>query len=316
MDDESVSARRAERAVAEAVDNAVTDAGPDEAVRSASRVAGGTNAVYRVETSDDAYFVKFNTFSGVEIFATEVELYRLLADTDLPIPRVFDAVLDRAEGPAYAVLEALPGESPEEVTPGLAREMGATLRSFASIPPIDGYGRLQRDAERSPPLVTRQDTWPGYIRWYAEVQLSEPADGLTDLVPAVRSVIDETIEAVPREPDPAVVFDDFRPPNIHVDSDGAIVGVFDLERTAVGDLRQALVNTGYLLARHPTTDRPDQVRSALSAGFGTDVDGDRRDCYRALAVAREIRAFDIWWDDDVADERADDVRRFVAELTE
>jgi len=306
MDEESVSVLGAERAVADAV--------PDEQVVSASRVDAGTNAVYRVETIENAYFVKFNTFSGAEIFAAEVEVNRLFADADLPVPRVYDAVFDPPEGPAYAVVEALPGESPEQVTPALAREMGETLRAFATIPPIDGYGRLERDATRSPPLVTRQDTWPEYLRWYADVQLSKPAEALAELVPDVWSVIEETLPGVPREPDPALVFDDFRPPNLHVDSGGAIVGVFDLERTAVGDLRQALVNTGYLLTRHPTTDHPERVRGALSAGFGTDVEGDLRDCYRALAVAREIRAFDVWWDDAVAADRADEVRVFVDEL--
>jgi hypothetical protein len=35
-----------------------------------------------------------------------------------------------------------------------------------------------------------------------------------------------------------------------------------------------------------------------------------------VAVASEIRGFDIWWDDAVADEEAANVRKIVDEMTE
>ncbi|WP_436922993.1 aminoglycoside phosphotransferase family protein [Halosimplex amylolyticum] len=310
MTDGSVSPADARGAVADAV--------PDERVETVRRMEDGTNAVYRVETDADAYVVKYSTFSGRELLAAEVEVYRLLADTDLPVPRVVDATLDRADGPAFVVMEALPGSSPDgdAVTPAVAREMGATLRGFASVPPLGGYGRLRRDPDRTPPLVAREDSWREYVDWYADMLLSKPSDALADCADDVRAVIDETRPAVPAEPDPALVVSDYRPSNLHVDGDGRVVGVFDLERAAVGDLRFALVNAAYLLTRHRPAEA-EQLRAALFDGFGDAVGGEVRTCYRAVAVAREIRGFDFWWDDrSVVDEEAANVRAFVKELTE
>jgi len=309
MTDPSVGLSDARRAVADAV--------PDERVAAVQRVDDGTNAVYRVETDADAYVVKYNTFSGRELLAAEVEVYRLLADTDLPVPRVVDATLDPADGPASLVTTALPGSSPgaDAVTPALAREMGSALCAFAPVPSLGGYGRLRRDPDRTPPLVASDDSWRDYVDWYAEVLLSKPSDALADLADDVRTVIGETRSVIPPEPDPALVVHDYRPANVHVDADGRLVGVFDLERAAVGDLTLSAVNTAYLLTRH----RPDeaaQLRAALFEGFGGEVSGERRRCYRALAVAREIRGFDFWWGDAaVTDGEAANVRRIVEGLT-
>ena len=310
MTDASVDPVDARRAVANAV--------PDKRVAAVRRIDAGTNAVYRVETDADAYVVKYNTFSGRELLAAEVEMYRLLADTDLPVPRVVDAALDPANGPAFLVMTALPGSSPDgaAVTPALAREMGAGLRAFASVPSLGGYGRLRRDPDRTPPLVAPEDSWRDYVDWYAEVLLSKPSDPLADLADDVRAVIDETRSAIPPEPDPAFVVHDYRASNVHVNADGRLVGVFDLERAAVGDLHLAVVNTAYLLTRHRPAEAA-QLRDALFEGFGGEVSGERRRCYRALAVAREIRGFDVWWGDPaVADEEAANVRRIAETLTE
>ena len=309
MTDASVDPVDARRAVANAV--------PDERVAAVQRVDAGTNAVYRIETDADGYVVKYNTFSGRELLAAEIEVYRLLADTDLPVPQVVDAALDPADGPAFVVMTALPGSSPAgaAVTPVLAREMGAALRAFASVPSLGGYGRLRRDPDRTPPLVASEDSWRDYVDWYVEVLLSKPSDALADLADDVRAVINETRHAVPAEPDPALVVHDYRPANVHVDADGRLVGVFDLERAAVGDLALAAVNTAYLLTRHRPEEAA-QLRAALFEGFGDEVSGERRRCYRALAVAREIRGFDFWWGDAaVANEEAANVRRIAEVLT-
>ncbi|MFB6140732.1 MAG: aminoglycoside phosphotransferase family protein [Halosimplex sp.] len=310
MTDASVGPAEARRAVADAI--------PDESVGVVRRLDDGTNAVFRVEADSGAYVVKYSTFSGRELLAAEVELYRLLARTDLPVPRVVDAALDTGERPAFVVTESLPGASPEAdaVGPALAREMGATLREFASVPPLGGYGRLRRAPDRTPPLVAPEDTWRAYVEWYADVLCSKPAAPLAACADDVRAVIDETLPAVPAEPEPALVVSDFRPSNLHAGARGRIVGVFDLERAAVGDLRFALVNTAYLLTRH-RPELTEELRDAIFDGFGDEVDGELRRCYRALAVAREIRGFDFWWGESGnADEQAANVRRIVAELTE
>ncbi|QLH76001.1 aminoglycoside phosphotransferase family protein [Halosimplex rubrum] len=308
MTDGSPTERDARRAVADAV--------PRERVRSTARIQGGTNTLYRVETDAGGYVVKFNTFVGPEITAAEVEVCRLLADTDVPVPRVVDAVFDRAEGPGYFVTTALPGDPPTDVSPPLARRMGRVLREFSSVSgvdAIDGYGRLQRASEETPPLAGSADTWREYVAWYVDMLLSKPSDRVADLVDPVRGVVDETLDAVPRRPDPAVVPDDYRPANIHV-AEGEVVGVVDLERAARGDLRLALVKSGYLLTRERPAGGGDRLRTALYEGFDADAPDALGRCYRAVAVASEIRGFDIWWND--ADEAAETLRSIVDELAE
>ncbi|ELZ27594.1 hypothetical protein C475_06730 [Halosimplex carlsbadense 2-9-1] len=308
MADGSPTERDARRAIAEAV--------PDERVRSTARIDAGTNTLYRVETDAGGYVVKFNTFVGPDITAAEVEAYRLLADSDVPVPRVVDAVLDPAEGPAYFVTTALPGDPPRDVSPALARRMGRVLRDFSSVSgvdAIDGYGRLQHAPGATPPLAGSADTWREYVEWYVEMLLSKPSDRVADLVDPVRGVVDGTLDAVPRRPDPAVVPDDYRPANLHV-ADGEIVGVLDLERAARGDLRLALEKGGYLLTRDGPAGGGERLRAALYEGFGSDVPDELRRCYRAAAVASEIRGFDIWWDDD-ADEAAETLHGIVDKLS-
>jgi len=231
---------------------AVADSLPDDRVVSVAPIAGGTNTLYRVETREGAYVVKFNTFSGLEITAAEVETYRLLADSDVPVPRVVNAALDPADGPAYFVMTALPGEPPADVTPALARQIGRVFRGFSATgDAIDGYGRLRNAPEATPPVAGSADIWREYVDWYVDMLLAKPSEPVADLADPVRGVVDRTLDAVPRRPDPAIVPDDYRPANVHV-ADGEVVGVLDLERAARGGLRLALVKSGYLLGRdHP-----------------------------------------------------------------
>jgi Ser/Thr protein kinase RdoA (MazF antagonist) len=308
MTGSEVTAVRAKRAVADALDAATPTA--------ATPIDAGTNTLYRVATAESDYAVKFNTFVGREITAAEVAVYRLLADADVPVPRVVDAVLDPPSGPAYFVMTALPGDSPAEVSPELARRLGRVLRGFSSVAAdIDGYGRLQHAPGATPPVTGSADTWRAYVDWYVEMLLSKPGDRVADLADPVRGVVDRALDAVPRRPDPAVVPDDYRPANVHV-ADGEIVGVLDLERAARGDLRLALVKSGYLLGRERPTGESARLRDALYAGYGADVPGEVERCYRAVAVASEIRGFDVWWDDAVTEERAAEVRTAVGELTD
>ena len=308
MTDGSPTAEDARRAVADAL--------PDERVVAVDRVAGGTNTLYCVATDEGGYVVKFNTFVGLEITAAEVAVYRLLADADVPVPRVVDAVLDPADGSAYFVMTALPGEPPVDVSPALARRMGCMLREFPSVDGIDGYGRLQHAPGVTPPVTGSADTWREYVDWYVDMLLAKPANGVADLADPVRGVVDRTLDAVPRRPDPAVVPDDYRPANLHV-ADGEIVGVLDLERAARGDLRLALVKSGYLLGRGHSPAGPVEatgLRSALYAGFDAEVPDTLERCYRAAALASEIRGFDVWWDDPERSERAAELRSMVGEL--
>lgn len=308
MADSRISSERARRAVADARDTATAT--------SVTLIPGGTNTLYRVETREDAYVVKFNTFAGSEIMAAEVQVCRLLADTDVSVPRVVDAVLDPDEGPAYFVMTALPGDPPADVSPALARQMGRVLRGFsATTSDIEGYGRLRHAPDATPPVATSADTWREYVDWYVDMLLAKPSDSVADLGDPVRRVVDRTLDAVPRRPDPAIVPDDYRPANLHV-VDGEISGVLDLERAAWGDLRLALVKSGYLLGRDDPSEGSTRLRDALYAGFDTDVPDALERCYRAVAVASEIRGFDVWWDDDPEGaERAAEVRSVVDELT-
>jgi hypothetical protein len=83
---------------------------------------------------------------------------------------------------------------------------------------------------------------------------------------------------------------------------------------ARGDLRLALVKSGYLLGRDHPEAGADRLRDALYEGFDADVPETLEDCYRAAAVASEVRGFDVWWDDDEADERAVELRATVEGL--
>jgi aminoglycoside phosphotransferase (APT) family kinase protein len=307
MTGSEVTAAQARSAVADALDDATpTGATPIDA---------GTNTGYRVETTGGAYVVEFATFVGPEITAAEVAVSRLLADTDVPVPRAVDAALDPPSGPAYFVMTALPGDPPTAVSPGLARQMGQILGGFSAVSAdIDGYGRLEYAPESTPSVAGSADTWRAYVEWYVDMLLAKPGDGVADLVDPVRAVVDRTLDAVPRRPDAAVVPDDYRPANVHV-ADGEVVGVLDLERATWGDLRLALVKSGYLLTRdHPTEGT--RLRDALYAGFGADVPEALERCYRAAAVASEIRGFDVWWDDADREERAGELRSTGRELTD
>ena len=54
--------------------------------------------------------------------------------------------------------------------------------------------------------------------------------------------------------------------------------------------------------------------TGIEVAHDADVPETLEECYRAAAVASEVRGFDVWWDDDEADERAAELRATVEDL--
>lgn len=74
----------------------------------------------------------------------------------------------------------------------------------------------------------------------------------------------------------------------------AITGLIDLERAKLGPMEFTAVNAEFLMQRW--IDEPDPVVSALYEPLPFGPDLPRRDLYRLLAMGREVRALDLFYD--------------------
>lgn len=275
-----------------------------------TRISGGINETFYIDTNNSRYVVKFNTFSPYTDFLAELKLLNFLDNrTLLPTPTVTHTATDRThELEPFFVMECLPGERPtafvDRYTPRIARQMGFIISRLDTLPEdatSGGYGRITPESDDRTVVASGMDSWREYYQTYVQSVL----DGANRMAPdefqpyldSANDALDDYLPAVPETPNPAIMLPDFRLGNILVDDNQTVSGVLDFERAAIGDAQFTLINTEYLLSRRLATPTQRRVKDDLHEGFVHWPDADVADAYRFGAVLREVRGFDYWWDD-------------------
>ena len=290
-------------------------AGFPSTVESVEYVNEGSNDVYIIETTDEKYVVKFNTFSYSDMFRTEVVVTEFLNEAlDSPsIPAVYDhdATRSNADVPYY-VMEYLPGVPPaslsETYSSSLVKTMGSAIAKLGNAPgdEIDAsaYGLIHRDPGTDA-MYAETETWREYYLNFVEGVLEHGKDvGHMELVAEfhddVLAALHSLEDSIPTHPPKGIVLDDFRLGNVLVSQDDSsqITGVLDVERATLGDGRLTLINTEHLLGRDLDADTRRRLRDDLERGFGQSISLNLRKAYRLGSLARELRAFNFWYRDE------------------
>lgn len=275
---------------------------PEWTVLEATPAEGGFCAVYRIDvetgTSTRTCFLKAATDGEEWGIPADARIAATLgARTSIPVPEVLGVVDDHPELPSPFHLTtgmpgcALPyeavGQLPDGVLRTVARDVGACLGELHGVDAIDSFGYVDRDPGRrlagEPPsgtvaeLAVRDgsDSWPAYLRGYAERELERHADSrFSALTPRLESWCEEQIEALTGPFSPALGRNDHGLHNLLVDPDtGEVTAMLDWAYTLAVppafDLGFAeyLFGGSFLSGLPDVPDRRSTVREAMRAGY-------------------------------------------------
>ena len=205
----------------------------------AERFAGGqSNPTYKLTAGSGAYVLRRKPpgplLPSAHAVDREFRVMRALADTPVPVPRVFALCEDDAViGSAFYVMEHLDGRIfwdqrlPEIASPAERAAMFQSMNAvIADLHQVDyvavGLGEFGRPGN----YMARQ-----IARWSRQYRASE-----TETIAAMDRLIDWLPEHLPPEGAPAIVHGDYRMDNlIFHPSEPRVIGVLDWELSTIGD---------------------------------------------------------------------------------
>jgi aminoglycoside phosphotransferase (APT) family kinase protein len=206
---------------------------------SAERFAGGqSNPTYKLTATSGQYVLRRKPpgplLPSAHAVDREFRVMRALADTPVPVPRVFALCDDDAViGSAFYVMEHLDGRIfwdqrlPEVASPAERAAMFQSMNAvIADLHRVDygavGLGEFGRPGN----YMARQ-----IARWSRQYRASE-----TETIMAMDRLIEWLPEHLPPEGPPAIVHGDYRMDNlIFHPSEPRVIGVLDWELSTIGD---------------------------------------------------------------------------------
>jgi len=205
----------------------------------AERFAGGqSNPTYRLSAASGNYVLRRKPpgplLPSAHAVDREFRVMRALAETPVPVPRVYALCEDDAViGSAFYVMEHLDGRIfwdqrlPEIASPAERAAMFDSMnRVIADLHRVDyaavGLGEFGRPGN----YMARQ-----IARWSRQYRASE-----TETIAAMDRLIDWLPEHLPPESAPAIVHGDYRMDNlIFHRTEPRVIGVLDWELSTIGD---------------------------------------------------------------------------------
>jgi aminoglycoside phosphotransferase (APT) family kinase protein len=204
----------------------------------AERFAGGqSNPTYRLRAGSGDYVLRKKPpgplLPSAHAVDREYRVMRALAETAVPVPRVFALCEDEAvTGSAFYVMEHLDGRIFwDQRLPGVTAEARAAMfasmnRVIAELHSVDYAALGLDDFGRPGNYMARQ-----IARWSRQYHASE-----TVKQPAMDALIDWLPAHLPPESKPAIVHGDFRMDNlVFHKTEPHVIGVLDWELSTIGD---------------------------------------------------------------------------------
>src|SRR5437764_8723056 len=205
----------------------------------AERCAGWqSNPTYKLSAASGQYVLRRKPpgplLPSAHAVEREVRVMRGLADTPVPVPRVYALCEDDAViGSAFYVMEYLDGRifwdqrQPEIASAAERAAMfGSMNRVIADLHKIDYAAVGLGDFGRPGNYMGRQ-----IARWSRQYRASE-----TESIAAMDNLIEWLPEHLPPESPPAIVHGDYRMDNlIFHKSEPRVIGVLDWELSTIGD---------------------------------------------------------------------------------
>jgi aminoglycoside phosphotransferase (APT) family kinase protein len=260
-------------------------------------IAGGrSNLTYRLTDADGTRWVLRRPPLGAVVESAhdvgrEHRIMSALVDSAVPVPRMVGSCPDATLiGAPFFVMEYVGGIVLADQDTA-ERELDPTARFTAGISIVDLLGRLHGI---DPAAVGLGDLGKGdgYLerqlrRWANQVERLTLAQAQADLM---RDVLGRLRTAPPAQSGTAIVHGDFRPGNLIVGRDGAVLALLDWELCTLGD---PLADLGWLLAYWGSPDGPPLPLAVptRAAGFPTRDDVARR---YAEATGRDVVDVDYY----------------------
>lgn len=205
----------------------------------AERFAGGqSNPSYRIDAASGPYVLRRKPpgplLPSAHAVEREYRVMRALADTGVPVPRVYALCEDDAViGSAFYVMEFLDGQIfwdqrlPEIADPAERGRMFDSMNAvIAALHGVDYTAIGLGDFGRPGNYMGRQIT-----RWSRQYRASE-----TEPIAAMDRLIDWLPEHLPPEAAPAIVHGDYRMDNlVFHKTEPHVIGVLDWELSTIGD---------------------------------------------------------------------------------
>jgi aminoglycoside phosphotransferase (APT) family kinase protein len=206
---------------------------------SAERFAGGqSNPTYKLTATSGQYVLRRKPpgplLPSAHAVDREFRVMRALADTPVPVPRVFALCDDDAViGSAFYVMEHLDGRIfwdqrlPEVASPAERAAMFQSMNAvIADLHRVDYSSVGLEEFGRPGNYMARQ-----IARWSRQYRASE-----TETIMAMDRLIEWLPEHLPPEGAPAIVHGDYRMDNlIFHPSEPRVIGVLDWELSTIGD---------------------------------------------------------------------------------
>lgn len=257
------------------------------------------------------------------------------ANTAVPVPSVLGVVDEDDDLPApYVLLSTEPGEARSRTTlPSvsdrelrrLARETGRGLAGLHAVDAVDAFGFLTHDGPalsgRRPAddfaTVAVEDPTPDWRErlagWAEDTLVDLEGTRFADVIPDVRPVLMDRVDAVEGPFEPALARVDQSIENVLVDGDDLTAWI-DWEFTIAATPAYDLCCVAWSLAGGPyqfdadVPDRRSPVREALFEGYAdAPVHGERppaaivdqaranRACYELLSTLRSMEHLEGWY---------------------
>src|SRR5437762_3023144 len=204
----------------------------------AERFSGGqSNPTYKLVAGSGEYVLRRKPpgplLPSAHAVDREFRVMRALADTPVPVPRVYALCEDEAViGSAFYVMEHLDGRIFwDQRLPGIApSERAAMFDSMnaviAALHSVDYEAVGLGDFGRPGNYMGRQ-----IARWSRQYRASE-----TEAIPAMDALIDWLPQHLPEEGAPAIVHGDYRMDNlVFHKTEPRVIGILDWEWTTIGD---------------------------------------------------------------------------------
>ncbi|WP_312802933.1 phosphotransferase family protein [Corynebacterium variabile] len=195
----------------------------------------------------------------------EGRIMAALADTDVPVPRIFGATTTAEEAPviAMSVVDGTSLNSPASaalLTPDARR-----AAAFGLVDAMTAVHRVDLDETGLTSLASHKPYAPRQLRrWAGQWDQTKTRE-----TPALEALTGRLRAAVPEQSETVLVHGDLHLGNIIVDeSTGTVNAVVDWELTTLGD---PMADIGSLLAYWPSADGPNLpgFDAALAEGFPT-----------------------------------------------
>lgn len=241
---------------------------------------GGTDSkVYAARFNDQDVFIKMN--DDEKLFPMQVELYRLLAEQGIFVPRILDVREQTSLGKPILIEAAMPGLPMSKLDASkrgeLMNEAGALLKRIHQIT-LPGYGWVETSEGG---LRGEHESWGAFlVDGESEIAqyLSEHGLISEDEKKALHELWAE-LETVPLSQG-SLLHGDFQAEHIFTDGE-RITGVIDWGGARVGDPRYDIAVSGTFIDGSEWED--------FKRGYGALADDPLVEAYGTMIAARKLK---------------------------